>query len=111
MPIIGALRHQVAVQNPTRTPDGDGGYTESYAASSPSPVWAEIVPATPSAIERVAGNTIEAPVTHIVTIRTHSGVTTKTRLVFGSRTFFVRGIQRVNEVTEWMVLSCEEFLG
>lgn len=111
MPIIGALRHQVAVQNPSRTADGDGGYTETYAAASPSPVWASIEPATPSAIERVAGNTIEAPITHLVTIRTHGSVTTKTRLVFGSRNLFVRGIQRVQEVGEWMVLSCEEFLG
>lgn len=110
MPAIGAMRHQVAVQNPTRTADGDGGYTETYAAASPSPVWASIEPATPSAIERIAGNTVEAPITHIVTIRTHSDVTTKTRLVFGTRNLAVRGIQRVNEVTEWMVLSCEEFI-
>ncbi len=110
MPQIGKMRHQVAVQNPTRTADGDGGYTESYAAAAPSPVWAQIDPATPSAIERVAGNTIEAPITHIVSIRSHASVNMKTRLVFGSRNLAVRGIQKVDEVGEWMVLSCEEFI-
>lgn len=110
MPQIGRMRHQVAVQNPTRTTDGDGGYTETYTAASPSPVWAQIDPATPSAIERIAGNTVEAPITHIVTIRFHASVTTRTRLVFGLRNLFVRGIQKVDEVGEWMVLSCEEFV-
>lgn len=111
MPLIGAMRHRVTVENPTRATDGDGGYTETWAAATPSPVWAQIVPATPSAIERVAGNTVEAPITHLVTIRSHSGVTPRTRLMFGSRRFDVRGIQKVNEISEWMVLSCEEFLG
>lgn len=107
---IGAMRHLVVVENPTRASDGDGGYTETFTAASPSPVWAELKPATPSALERIAGNTIEAPVTHIVTMRYHSGVTTRTRLTFGARRFFVRGIQTPSEVQEWLVLSCEEFI-
>lgn len=108
MPPIGQLRHRVTVQNPARTADGGGGYTESWSNASPATVWAKIDPATPSLIERVAGNTIEAPITHIVTMRAHSAVTTKTRLVFGSRNLQVRGLQRVDEVSEWLVLSCEE---
>lgn len=108
MPGIGTLRHRVRIQNPTRTADGGGGYTESWANASPALMWASINPATPSLIERVAGNTIEAPITHIVTLRAHSGITTRTRLVFGSRYLQVRGLQRVDEVSEWLVLSCEE---
>jgi len=107
---FSALRHQVAVQNPTKTDDGDGGYTESFAAASPSPVFASIQTATARAIERMIGNTIEAPVTHLVTIRWHSAVTTRTRLVFNSRNFFVRGIQNIDELDEFMVLACEEFI-
>jgi len=107
---FSTLRHQVAVQNPSRTNDAYGGYTETFAAASPSPVFAEIQTATASAIERLIGNTIEAPVTHLVTIRWHSAVTTRTRLVFNSRNFAVRGIKNVDEIDEWLILACEEFL-
>lgn len=110
MPLIGQMRHRVVVENPTNAADGDGGYGETYAAASPSPVWASIEPATPSVIEQQVGNRIEAPITHIVSMRWHSGVTTRTRLTFGSRRLFVRGLQKVDEISEWLVCACEEFV-
>lgn len=110
MALIGQMRHRLVVENPANTADGDGGYSEAYTAASPSPVWASIEPATPSVVEQQVGNRIEAPITHIVTMRWHLGVTTRTRLTFGSRRFFVRGLQKINEVGEWLVCSCEEFV-
>lgn len=107
---IGDLRHRVAVENPTRTPDGSGGFTETFAAASPSPVWARIEPATPAKTERLISNVVEGPITHIVTMRDHSGVTMKTRLTFEtSRRFHVRGIQHVEEMGQWLRLACEEY--
>jgi head-tail adaptor len=110
MPGIGQLRHRITVENPTRAADGDGGFTESWAAASPSPVWGRIEPATPSKVERMAGNTIEGPISHLVTLRAHDGITLKTRLTFDSRRLHVRGLQRVDEVDHWLVLACEEFV-
>lgn len=110
MPGVGQLRHRVDVENPARVTDGDGGYTDAYTAATPSPVWAQIEPATPRAVERLTGNTVEAPITHIVTLRTHDGITTKTRLTFNGRRFHVRGLQRVDEQTHWLRLACEEYL-
>lgn len=108
MSAIGLLRHQVIVENPTRVADGDGGYTDTWAAASPSPVWARIEPATARAIERQAGATIEGPIDSLVTIRYHAGVSMKTRLTFEGRLLFVRGIQNVQERDRWLVLACQE---
>jgi hypothetical protein len=110
MALIGQMRHRLVVENPTASADGDGGYSDSYAAAAPSPVWASVEPATPGVIEQQVGNRIEAPITHIVTLRYHAGVTTRTRFTFGSRRLFVRGLQKMHEVGEWLVCSCEEFV-
>ena len=106
--IIGSLRREIAVENPTRTADGEGGFTETYAAASPSPVWSRLEPATPRNVERLVGNTIDAPITHIVTMRYHASVSAITRLTFGSRYLFVRGMQNVDERNEVLHLACEE---
>lgn len=110
MPGIGQLRHRVTVENPTRIADGEGGYSESWSAVSPSPIWAKVEPATARTIERAAGNTIEAPLSHIVTVRAKegAGITTKTRLTHDSRRLAVRGVQLVDEIEHWLVLACEE---
>lgn len=102
------LRHRVSVSSPSSTPDGLGGYSESYAAATPATVWASIQPATPAVIERVVGNGLEAKVSHVVTVRYHAGITTKTRLTYGSRLLDVRGVQDIREHGEWLVLACEE---
>lgn len=108
MSVIGLMRHRVAIANPTRTPDGDGGYVDTWVAADPSPVWAKIEPASASAIERLVGNTIEAPISHLVTIRWHAGVTTRSRLTYDGRYFNVRGMQNFQERDRWLVLACEE---
>jgi SPP1 family predicted phage head-tail adaptor len=108
MSLIGHLRHRVAIANPTRVPDGDGGYTDTWVAASPSPVWARIETATASNIERLIGNTITAPVSHIVTIRWHEDVTARSRLTYDGRSFNVRGVQNIQERDRWLVLACEE---
>lgn len=108
MTAIGQMRHRVAIANPTREADGDGGYTDTWVAASPSPVWARIDVATASNIERLVGNTIEAPISHIVTMRWHAGVSTRSRLTHDGRYFNVRGLQNIQERDKWLVLACEE---
>lgn len=108
--VIGQLRQRVDVQNPSRSADGDGGYTDTWAAASPASMWARVEPATASNVERLVGNTIEAAVSHIVTMRYHAGVTTTTRLTQGNRTLAVRGVQDVDWRHEWLVCACEELI-
>jgi len=105
----------------TATPDGDGGYTPTWLPLTPPKVWAAIVPATARDVERRMANTVQAAVTHLVTIRYHAGVTMQTRLTkgprnadgtlpAGSRQFQVTGIQNPEERNEAMVLACVEIV-
>jgi head-tail adaptor len=105
---IGQLRHRLDVDNPTQTADGDGGYTESWVAATPPEVWAAVVPATASIIERQVGNMIDAPIHQMVTCRYHAGISTRSRLTFDGRTLYVRGVQDLNTQHVWLVLACEE---
>lgn len=105
---IGELCHRLRVENPTRVADGEGGYSDTWVAASPATVWASIEPASPRAVERQVGATVEAPVSAIITIRYHAGVTTDTRLLDGPRVFMVRGIQNPSERNVSLVLACEE---
>lgn len=108
---IGALRHRITLENPgTPVPDGDGGYTEAWTALSPATVNASIVPATAKDLERVVAGTVMATATHIVTMRYHNGVTTKTRVTFGTRVFSVTGVQNEDERNVKLTLVCEEIV-
>lgn len=106
---IGALRHRIVLENPgASVSDGDGGFTESWTALSPSPVWASIMPATARDLERVAAGTILSTATHIVTMRYHSGVSTKTRITYGTRLMSVTGVTNPEERNISTVCVCAE---
>lgn len=108
---IGNLRHQVTLENPgPRVPDAEGGYTEAWTPLTPSPVWASIQPATARDLERRVASTMQSTATHIVTMRFHPQVTTKTRLTFGNRVFFVSGVQNTDERNVELVLACQEIV-
>src|SRR5688572_980730 len=82
---IGTLRHRLTLESPpTNTSDGDGGYTQAWPALSPGTVWGSVEPADGRA-EKLVANVVEGVVTHIVTMRYHSGVTTKTRITHKGR--------------------------
>lgn len=106
----GDLNHSVVLENPSTTPDGDGGFTQTWTALSPSPVWASVLPATSGRMERLVGSTVEAGATHLVEMRYHPGVTIKTRVTLGSRHLQVINVQNVDERSEVTRLTCVEIL-
>lgn len=100
----GKLRHEITIQSLTRTADEMGGGVDSWATFTTS--WASIEPA--GSKERWFGQQIEANVTHRVRIRKQDGVTTKMRVLFGSRVFQIRGVQDFEERGIFLDLLCEE---
>lgn len=104
----GTLRHLITLQTPASAPDGDGGFTDTW--TDLATVWASIVPATARDLERVVAGTVQSSATHLVTIRYLAGVTTKTRVVFGSRLFSVTGVQNPEERNISLVLVCQEIV-
>lgn len=83
--VIGELRQVATVSNPTSTPDGDGGYTETWAALDPA-VWrCAIEKASVKAAERHFSSTVIAHGSYILTGRFHAGITAKTRVQWTDR--------------------------
>ena len=109
--LTGRLNKRVSLHNETAsTPDGDGGFTKTWTALDPASVFAAIMPATPSQMERVLASTIQSSTSHIVEMRYHASVSTKTRITFGSRYLYVRGVQNVDEKGELLRLTCDEVI-
>jgi len=104
----GKLRHPVTIQTPTRTKDDLGGYTETWATLTET--WAWVSPVSGAYAERLVGAKVAAATTHLITIRYVAGVTTSCRIVFGTRTFDVRGISNLDERDKTLMLACEERL-
>ena len=100
----GTMDKRVSIQSVTQTTDGQGGYTETWATDVT--VWAYIKPM--KAYERMQAQKLETPLSHKVTIRYRSGVTTKHRLLFGSRVFHIKGIINPDEANQFLELTCIE---
>lgn len=111
--VAGKLDHSLALEAPTRVDDPGGGYTETWAPLSPSPVPAAIDPATAANLEHVVASAVQSSLTHIVTIRFHPGVTLATRGSFTDRAgrlhvLTVRGMQNPQQRDRVLKLACEE---
>lgn len=108
---VGALRHSIVLENPgTPTADNDGGFTQTWTALTPSPVPAAITPASARDLERLAAGTVLSTASHVITMRYHSGVTTQTRVTFGTRQFSVVGVINPDERNEWTVVTAVEIV-
>lgn len=79
----GQRRHLVTLST-TAAPvaDGDGGYTEAPTFLTPKTCYAEIKPATPRDLERLAAGTVLVTEALLVTMDFHPSVNTKTRLAW-----------------------------
>lgn len=81
--VLGELRQSGTLSNPGQaSTDGDGGYTQTYTPLSPADWRFAIEKATVRSAERHFAATVIAHATHILTGRFHSGITTKTRVVW-----------------------------
>lgn len=113
---LGRMRQRITLQNPTRTADGGGGYTETWASLNPAQAWARIRASSGRSGERNVSNTIVAQATHEVSMRFHPDVTTETRITWTdaagrTRTINVTDVQDVDEAGIELVLSCVEVTG
>jgi head-tail adaptor len=106
---ISEYRHLVTFQNPGASiPDGDGGWTTTFADLSPAQWYVSIEPATARDLERVAAGTVLSTATHIVRGRYHPGVTLSSRMIFNGRTFSITGKANVEERSIFMELVAVE---
>jgi SPP1 family predicted phage head-tail adaptor len=102
----GRRRHAVTLQTVTQAADNDGSFTDT--PTTLACVRASIEPATARQLERVAAGTVIAQASHVVTIPYLCGVTTQTRVLFGTRILHVLGVSNADERGRELVLVCSE---
>ena len=100
----GTLRHRVTIQEPTHGQDSQGGLTETWA--SVGDVYASIE--TLTGRELMWSRQSNSLATMQIRIREYDGLTERHRLKFGTRTFGIESINRVDERGAEMVLMCRE---
>lgn len=96
---FAGMNKRLAIQAVTQTADGQGGWTETWATVAT--VWASIEPV--KGWEKMQAAQMETPVTHNVTMRYRSGVTTKHRILYGTRIFDIK--ECLNDKEEGVVLK------
>ena len=101
---LGQLRKRVTLQAETPTTDGAGGY--ALAWTNIATVWAEIVPVSGKKLS--FAEHLEGRVTHHVTLRYQSVVTTDMRLAYNGRVFNIHAVLNFEERNRWTELLVEE---
>lgn len=101
---IADLKHRVSIQSKSDASDSQGGFTTSWATDAT--VWAAIQPM--KGYEKFQAQQLQTPLSHKVTIRYRSGVTTAKRLLFGSRVLHIKEVINVNEDSAFLELRCLE---
>ena len=99
------LRHRVDVQTETRTSDGQGGYTASWATASAS-VPAAIDPI--QARQQFINASVGVDATHVIKMRADVTVDEKQRILWGSRVFEILTIEEINENGELLFITTKE---
>lgn len=98
------MRHKIQIQEKTQVSDGMGGFTETWATVNE--VWAAIWPV--SAKESRENMRVEANITHNIRIRYRTGIVHAMRVLFGSRTFEIKGLINPDERNIWLDMVCNE---
>ena len=102
--MAGLLRHRVTIQTFTEARDIAGGVVRTWADSATR--WAQVQPLTGR--EYFDAQQVKSDVTHMVTMRKYTSVTTTNRLVHNSRNFNILSVQNIDERGKKMVLMCKE---
>ena len=101
---IGALRHRVALQSKTATPNASAGFDESYATVAT--VWGRVE--TLARVAYLDGQQLEDRVTHRITIRYRSDALTAWRYaLFDGNRYYVRGVRELDDRKRFIELQAE----
>ncbi len=102
----GKLKHLVTIEEPPATADLQGGQSGSWTEIEGSPVWASIMPLSGS--RRYEAAQVIQGVSHQISMRYLSGVTSEMRVMLDLREFRIRSVVNVDERNRELRLLCEE---
>ena len=102
--MLGTLNQRATLLAPVLTPDGGGGYSESWNAIAT--IWCGI---NPQSGDDVFGpDATEQRVRHRVTIRRLATIMAGQRLAIGSRSLRIHDVLDAGSQAPLMTLLCEE---
>ena len=84
---IAELNKRIVIEEYSRTPDGQGGFVETWATFAT--VWAKIKPVEQK--ERIFGQQVSPLTTHKITIRKLNNINSKMRITHEGRIFQING--------------------
>jgi SPP1 family predicted phage head-tail adaptor len=100
----GRLDQRLTLEVPVETADGAGGVARSYAAGPL--LWASLVPLR--AQGEVAAASLGAAVTHRITVRMRTDITTRHRLRKGARVFRILALREADASGRFLVIDTQE---
>ena len=100
----GIFRHSVELQAATSTPNGMGGFVDTWATQAT--VRAAIWPTSATEQKKAGAQTMVA--THTIRIRYYPGVSASWRVKFGDRYFSIASIVNRDEKNVQVDLVCRE---
>ena len=98
------MRHYVEIQQATRTNDGEGGVSITWATTVT--VAASIDPIR--AVQQFNYKSVNVDATHLIKIRGEITVSEKNRILWGTRVFEILTIENINENGILKVITTKE---
>ncbi len=99
----GMLRHSVTIQRLTKTPDGVGGYTQSWATLLTTRAYMTVTGGT----EQFSQDRLNAVQRQRAYIRYNSAIKAKDRLSFNGQQFQIRNVINLEFRNKWLELDLE----
>ena len=102
--MIGELNQRALLQAKVLTPDGGGGYAESWQSFASA--WVSVLPL--GANDNFGPDALEARARHRVTLRRRGDLAAGQRVVIGARCFKVHALLDEGPRAPLLTLLCEE---
>ena len=102
--MLSSLKQRATLQTKTLTPDGGGGFSESWQTIGNA--WVEIVPL--GANEKFGPDALDTRIRHRITLRARSDIVSGMRLATASRSFAIRAVLARETSNPLLTLLCEE---
>lgn len=99
-------RHRIQIEEPVRSPDGQGGPIVSWKLIKGGSTFAQVRPVT--SFDRYDAGRIFNDTTHTVRTRYMRGVSSGQRIIFRGRVLIVQGVFNEDEADKELSISCQE---
>ena len=102
--MLNSLDQRASLEARTLTPDGGGGYSESWQTFAQ--VWVKVAPA--GAADTLSADALQSRARHRISLRRRTDLAAGQRLVIGARTFRIHAVLDEGPRVCLITVLCEE---